>query len=60
MNRNKVLIIIMAIQIVLLAIAMALFVSGVFNVSAFIFIVLLLGIGCTTATIITVRKLPPM
>ena len=60
MNRNKVLIIIMAIQTTLLAIGVALFVSGVLNVSAFIFIVLILGIGCTTATIITVRKLPPM
>lgn len=60
MNRNKVLIIIMVIQMILLAIAIALFVSGVLNVSAFIIVVLLMGIGVTTATIITVRKLPPM
>ena len=60
MNRNKVLIIIMAIQMILLAIAITLFVSGVLNVSAFIFVVLILGIGAITATIITVRKLPSM
>ena len=60
MNRKKALIIIMAIQMMLLAILMALFVSGVMNVTAFVVIVAAVGILSTAATVIAVRKFPTM
>ena len=44
----------------LLAILMALFVSGVMNVTAFVVIVAAVGIVSTAATVIAVRKFPTM
>ena len=60
MNRKKALLIIMAIQMMLLAIVVALFVSGFMNVTAFVAIVVVVGIVSTAATVIATRKLPPM
>ena len=50
----------MAIQMMLLAILVALFVSGVMNVTAFVAIVVVVGIVSTAAIVIASRKLPPM
>ena len=52
--------IIMAIQMMLLAIVVALFVSEVMNVTAFVAIVVVVGIVSTAATVMAIRKLPPM
>ena len=60
MNRKKALMLIMAIQMILLLILVALFVAGVMNVTAFVFNVLVVGIISTAATVMAVRKLPPM
>ena len=51
---------IMAIQMILLLILVALFVSGIMNVTAFVFTVLVVGIVSIAATVMAVRKLPPM
>lgn len=50
----------MAIQMMLLAILVALFVSGVMNVTAFVVIVAVVGAISTAATVMAVRKLPLM
>ena len=60
MNRKKALMLIMAAQMILLVILVALFVSGIMNVTALVFTILVVGIVCTTATVIASRKLPPM
>jgi hypothetical protein len=60
MNKKKALMLIMAIQMILLLIQVALFVSGIMNITAFVFTVLVVGIVCMAATIMAVRKLPPM
>ena len=60
MNRKKALMLIMAIQMILLLILVALFVTGIMNVTAFAFTVLVVGIVSTAATVMAVRKLPPM
>lgn len=60
MNRKKALILIMAIQMILLIIPVALFVAGVMNVTAFVFTVLVVGIVSTASTVIALRKFPPM
>lgn len=60
MNRKKALMLIMAIQMILLPILVALFVSGIMNVTAFVFIIVTVGVVCSAATVIVVRKLPPM
>ena len=44
----------------LLAIIVALFVSGVIKVTVFIPVILVVGVVCSAATVIAVRKLPPM
>jgi len=60
MNRKKALMLIMAAQMILLVILVALFVSGIMNVTALVFTILVVGIVCTAATVIVSRKLPPM
>ena len=60
MNRKKALMLIMAVQMILLLILVALFVTGIMNVTAFVFTVLVVGIVSTAATVIAMRKLPPM
>ena len=60
MNRKKALMLIMAVQMILLLILVALFVSGIMNVTAFVFTVLVVGIVSAAATVMAVRKLPPM
>ena len=60
MNKKKALMLIMAIQMILLLILVALFVSGIMNVTAFVFTVLVVGIVSAAATVMAVRKLPPM
>ena len=60
MNRKKALMIIMADQMILLLILVALFVTGIMNVTAFVFTVLVVGIVSAAATVMAVRKLPPM
>ena len=44
----------------LLAIIVALFVSGVIKVTVFIPVILVVGVVCSAATVIAVRKLPPI
>ena len=60
MNTKKALMLIMAVQMILLLILVALFVSGIMNVTAFVFTVLVVGIVSAAATVMAVRKLPPM
>ena len=60
MNRKKALLIIMAVQMMLLAIIVALFVSGVIKIAVFIPVILVVGVVCSSATVIAIRKLPPM
>ena len=50
--------IIMAIQMILLAIVVALFVSGIMSVTILVFVVLVIGIVSAAATFIAVKKLP--
>ena len=60
MNRKKALILIMALQFMLLAMLIVLFTSHFMSVTAFTFSILTVGIICTIATLLAVRKLPPM
>ncbi len=60
MNRKKALLIIIALQMMLIAIIVVLFVSGVIKIAVFIPIILVVGLVSTAATIIAVRTLPPM
>jgi hypothetical protein len=60
MNRKKALMLIMAAQMILLIILVALFVSGVMSVTAFVFTILVVGVACAAATVIASRKFPPM
>jgi len=60
MNRKKALILIMALQFMLLAMLTVLFTSHVMSVSAFVPTIIIVGVVCTAATILAVRKLPPM
>ena len=58
MNRKKALLVIMAIQMILLAAVVALFVSEVISVTGLIPIVLVIGVVSSAATIAAVKKLP--
>ena len=58
MNRKKALIALLALQMMLLAMIVALFVSGVLNITLFIQLVLIVGLVFTTLTVVAVRKLP--
>jgi uncharacterized membrane protein len=60
MNRKKALILIMALQFMLLAMLIVLFISHVMSVSAFASAIIIVGVVCTIATLLAVRKLPPM
>ena len=50
----------MALQFMFLAMLIVLFTSHVMGVTAFTFSILTVGIVCTVATLLAVRKLPPM
>ena len=50
----------MALQFMLLAMLIVLFISHVMSVSAFVPTIIIVGVVCTAATIVAVRKLPPM
>ena len=50
----------MALQFMLLAMLIVLFTSHVMSVTPFTFSILTVGIVCTVATLLAVRKLPPM
>ena len=58
MNRKKALVVILGLQMMLLAMIVALFVSGVLNITLFILLVLIVGLVFTTLTVVAVRKLP--
>ena len=60
MNRKKALILIMALQFMLLGMLTVLFISHTMSVSAFVLTILIVGVVCTAATILAIRKLPPM
>lgn len=58
MNRKKALAVLLGLQMMLLAMIVALFVSGVLNITLFILLVLIVGLVFTTLTVVAVRKLP--
>jgi len=58
MNRKKTLAVLLGLQMMLLAMIVALFVSGVLNITLFILLVLIVGLVFTTLTVVAVRKLP--
>ena len=60
MNRKKALLIIWVLQMMILALLVVLFVSGVIKVSVFIPIILVIAVVFSAATVFAVRKLPPM
>jgi len=60
MNRKKALLIIMAFQMIILALLVALFVTGVISTTIFVLVVLVIGLASTVGTVVAVRKFPPM
>ena len=58
MNRKKALVVLLGLQMMLLAMIVALFVSGVLNITLFILLVLIVGLVFTALTVVAVRKLP--
>lgn len=58
MNRKKALAVLLGLQMMLLAMIVALFVSGVLNITLFILLILIVGLVFTTLTVVAVRKLP--
>ena len=58
MNRKKVLLLILALQIIILGILALLFGLGILNISVFIFLILTVGLASTVLTVLTVRKFP--
>jgi hypothetical protein len=58
MNRKKALVVLLGLQMMLLAMIVALFVSGVLNITLFILLVLIVGLVFSTLTVVAVRKLP--
>ena len=58
MNRKKALLMIAAIELMLLAVVVALFVSDTISIIALIPIVLVIGVVSSAATIAAVKKLP--
>ena len=58
MNRKKALAVLLGLQMMLLAMIVALFVSGVLNITLFILLVLIVGLVFTTLTVVAVRKFP--
>ena len=57
MNRKKALAVLLGLQMLLLAMIVAPFVSGVLNITLFILLVLIVGLVFTTLTVVAVRKL---
>ena len=60
MNRKKALLLITAVELMLMAMLLVLFFSGVLSVIPFIITVLIVGIVSSSFTVLAVRKLPPM
>ena len=60
MNRKKALLLITAFELMLMAMLLVLFFSGVLSVIPFIITVLIVGIVSSSFTVLAVRKLPPM
>ena len=58
MNRKKALAVLLGLQMMLLAMIVALFVSGVLNITLFILLVLIVGLVFTALIVVAVRKLP--
>ena len=58
MNRKKALLMIAAIEMILLAVVVALFVSDTISITALIPIVIVIGTISSAATIAAVKKLP--
>ena len=58
MNKKKVLILIMAVQLMLLGLLALLFVTGMMNLTAFIVTFVVISFVSTALTLIAVRKLP--
>ena len=58
MNRKKALVVLLGLQMMLLAMIVALFVSNVLNITLFILLILIVGLAFTTLTVVAVRKLP--
>ena len=60
MNRKKALLLIVAFELMLMAMLVVLYFSGVMSVTPFIITVLIVGIVSSTFTVLAVRKSPPM
>ncbi len=60
MNRKKALLLISALEALLLAIAVVLYTAGSINLSAFIAIVVVVGVIASALIVVAFRKLPPM
>ena len=60
MNRKKALLLISALEALLLAIAVVLYTAGSINLSAFIAIVVVVGVIASALIGVAFRKLPPM
>ena len=60
MNRKKALLLILAFELMLMAMLVVLYFSGVMSDTPFIITVLIVGIVSSTFTVLAVRKLPPM
>ena len=60
MNRKKALLLIVAFELMLMAMLVVLYFSGVMSDTPFIITVLIVGIVSSIFTVLAVRKLPPM
>ncbi len=60
MNRKKALLLISALEALLLAIAVVLYTAGSINLSAFIAILVVVGVIASALIVVAFRKLPPM
>ncbi len=60
MNRKKAILLLSAIQFFLLALFVVLFVNKAISLTAFVAVVVTIGIVFSALTVVAVRKLPPM
>ena len=60
MNRKKAILLLSAIQFFLLALFVVLFVNKAISLTAFVAVVVTIGIVFSALTFVAVRKLPPM
>lgn len=60
MNRKKAILLLSAIQFFLLALFVVLFVNKAINLTAFIAVVVTIGVVFSALIVVAIRKLPPM